>query len=399
MSEILLGVGGGIAAYKSCDLLRRLQDLGHSVTVVPTPASLNFVGKATWEALSALPVQTEVWEAVDQVNHVKAGEKADYIVVAPATADLIARISAGRADDLLTNVILASNAPKLIVPAMHPKMWLNPATQRNVVKLQELGFVVMQPATGRLTGKDSGIGRFPEVREIVDIFQNRVAVKQDLIGHRILITTGGTRESIDDVRFIGNRSSGKQGLALCTTAAARGAEVTLIAANVPVSELDKIFGARIISVTNTDQLFKALEENFQQCDSLIMAAAVSDARPVPSVGKVKKSEYRELKLEQTPDLLEAISKKRRGDRPQIVVGFAAEEKENLQSEGERKLESKNLDLIYANDIADGSIFGSDETAGFLISRDEIHEVKRTSKSNLANLLLDKVSERLNSADV
>ena len=399
MAEIVLGVGGGIAAYKSCDLLRRLQDLGYTVRVVPTPSSLNFVGKATWEALSGLPVHTEVWESIDQVNHVKTGESADYIIVAPATADLIARISAGRADDLLTNVILASSAPKLIVPAMHPKMWLNRATQRNIERLQELGFIIMQPATGRLTGKDSGIGRFPEVGEIIDNFQNRVAIKKDLLGHRILVTTGGTRESIDDVRFIGNRSSGKQGLALCAAAAARGAEVTLIAANVPLSELNYAFGVKIIPVTNTDQLLQALEENFQQCDSLIMAAAISDAKPIPLAGKVKKSDYRELKLEQTPDLLDAISKKRRSNRPQIVVGFAAEEKVNLQNEGKRKLESKNLDLIYANDIADGSIFGSDETAGFIISRDEIQEVKKTSKNKVANILLDKVLERLNSANV
>ena len=223
MSEILLGVGGGIAAYKSCDLLRRLQDLGHSVTVVPTPASLNFVGKATWEALSGKAVNTEVWEEVAEVNHVKIGDSAQYILIAPATADLIARIAAGRADDLLTNSVLASSAPKMIVPAMHPKMWLNAATQSNVAKLRELGFLVMDPASGRLTGADSGIGRFPETSEILNIFNTQVAVKHDLAGKRILVTAGGTREAIDDVRFIGNRSSGKQGIAIAKAAAARGA--------------------------------------------------------------------------------------------------------------------------------------------------------------------------------
>ena len=218
MSEILLGVGGGIAAYKSCDLLRRLQDLGHSVTVIPTPSSLNFVGKATWEALSGKPVYTDVWEAVDQVNHVAVGEKSQYVIIAPATADLIARIAAGRADDLLTNAILASSAPKLIVPAMHPKMWFNAATQANIAKLREIGFNVMEPATGRLTGEDSGVGRFPDTSEIISKFTSEIAVKQDLAGKRVLITTGGTREAIDDVRFIGNRSSGKQGLAIAKAA-------------------------------------------------------------------------------------------------------------------------------------------------------------------------------------
>ena len=221
MSEILLGVGGGIAAYKSCELLRRLQDLGYSVTVVPTPASLNFVGKATWEALSGRAVNSEVWEEVADVNHVKIGDSAKYILIAPATADLIARIAAGRADDLLTNSVLASTAPKMIVPAMHPKMWLNAATQGNVAKLRELGFLVMEPASGRLTGKDSGIGRFPETSDIINIFNSQLAVKQDLGGKRVLVTAGGTREAIDDVRFIGNRSSGKQGIAIAKAAAAR----------------------------------------------------------------------------------------------------------------------------------------------------------------------------------
>ena len=216
MSEILLGVGGGIAAYKSCDLLRRLQDQGFEVTVIPTPASLNFVGKATWEALSGKSVYTQVWESVEKVNHVSLGDKADYIIVAPATADLIARIANGRADDLLTNTILASTAPKLLVPAMHPKMWLNPATQANVSKLREMGFVILEPATGRLTGNDSGVGRFPDTSTIIEKFTNEILVKPDLVGSRILITAGGTREAIDDVRFISNRSSGNQGVALAT---------------------------------------------------------------------------------------------------------------------------------------------------------------------------------------
>ena len=393
MSEILLGVGGGIAAYKSCDLLRRLQDLGHQVTVIPTPSSLNFVGKATWEALSGRAVNTEVWESVEKVNHVKLGDAADYIIIAPATADLIARIATGRADDLLTNSVLASTAPKMIVPAMHPKMWFNEATQRNITKLRELGFIVMQPATGRLTGNDSGTGRFPEVSEILDLFNNEVTIKQDLLGIKILVTAGGTREAIDDVRFIGNRSSGKQGLAIAKVAKSRGAQVTLIAVNVDTS---KLFGIEAIQVTNTAQLSQELDKFFPKTDVLIMAAAVSDARPASVSGKLKKDEYRAIELEQTPDLLAHLSQKK---KQQIMVGFAAEESGNLLSEGSRKLSTKGLDLIYANDIAEGKLFGADQTSGYLIDEKSSTEVAMTTKESLANLLLDKVVQRINCANV
>ena len=393
MSEILLGVGGGIAAYKSCDLLRRLQDLGHGVTVIPTPASLNFVGKATWEALSGRSVNTEVWQEVAGVNHVKQGESADYIIIAPATADLIARLAAGRADDLLTNSVLASSAPKMVVPAMHPKMWLNGTTQGNVSKLRQLGFQVMNPATGKLTGGDSGIGRFPETNDIIDYFQNNVSVKRDLSGRKVLITTGGTREAIDDVRYIGNRSSGRQGISIARGAIARGAEVTLIAANVSTSDL---FGAKVISVESTADLSKALDSEFPKCDVLIMAAAVSDARPIATEGKVKKSDYKNLELIENPDLLAGLSSKKEN---QLMVGFAAEENANLLQEGKRKLVSKGLDLIYANDIADGAIFGSANTSGFLIDKSGEEKITEISKESLATRLLDRVAERLNSANV
>ena len=393
MAEILLGVGGGIAAYKSCELLRRLQDRGYEITVVPTPSSLNFVGKATWEALSHKPVHTEVWEAVDQVNHVKLGDRVDYILVAPATADLIARIAAGRADDLLTNSILASSAPKMLVPAMHPKMWFNSVTQENVNKLRKMGFIVMEPATGRLTGTDSGTGRFPEVPEIIDKFESEVAVRQDLSGVKILITAGGTREAIDSVRFIGNRSTGKQGIAIAKAAKARGAAVTLLAANISTENL---FGIETISVTNTAELQSKLSENFPKCDVLIMAAAVSDAKPLERVGKVKKQDLNEISLQPTPDLLAELSKSKKS---QVVVGFAAESKENLIAEGQRKLVAKGLDLIYANDIADGGIFGSADTSGFLIAQNHIEEITPRSKESLAGLLLDTVVKRLESPNV
>ena len=393
MSEILLGVGGGIAAYKSCDLLRRLQERGHNVTVVPTPASLNFVGRATWEALSGKPVHTEVWEAVDKVNHVKIGDKSDFIIIAPATADLIARIAHGRADDLLTNAILASSAPKLLVPAMHPKMWLNQATQANIEILKSRGFVIMQPDVGRLTGSDSGIGRLPEAPTIIEEFVRHFEITKDLSGKKILITAGGTKEDIDDVRFIGNRSSGRQGLAIARSAQARGALVTLIAANLETSDLP---GINVIPVRNTEQLGKALSSEFDKCDVLIMAAAVSDVRPEAASGKIKKNDLNQLNLIKNPDLLQEISKIR---SHQLLVGFAAEESENLLGEGRRKLHEKNLDMIYANDIRSGAIFGSDSTSGVLIDKDDTIEVSNMSKVALAGLLLDVVSKRLQSPNV
>lgn len=393
MSEILLGVGGGIAAYKSCDLLRRLQDLGHSVKVIPTPSSLNFVGKATWEALSGKTVETEVWQSVEKVNHVALGDQAEYIIIAPATADLIARLAHGRADDLLTNTVLASSARKLLVPAMHPKMWQNPATVENVKILRDRGFTIMQPAVGRLTGPDSGIGRFPEVSAILDTFQNQIVVQKDLLAKKILISTGGTREAIDDVRFIGNRSSGKQGIAIAKVAKARGAQVTIIAANIDNQDLN---GFKVIKVISTAELQSALQAEFDGCDVLIMAAAVSDAKPHPITGKVKKSQLQSLDLTPNPDLLAEISAQK---AHQLLVGFAAEESTNLLSEGKRKLSAKGLDLLYANDIENGAIFGAEETSGYLIAKDSYLEVKKTSKEKLATILLDQVAERLHSANV
>ena len=219
--EVILGVGGGIAAFKACDLLRRLQDRGESVTVVPTPSSLNFVGKATWEALSGKTVTTGVFEAVDQVRHVSLARQASVLIIAPATADLISRIAAGRADDLLTNIVLATTAPVVIVPAMHPAMWFNQATQQNVETLRRRGYAVMEPSEGPLTSGDVGKGRFPTTEEIIDFYQ-RVTAPQDMFGKRVLISAGGTREAIDPVRFIGNKSSGRQGIALAEAARLRG---------------------------------------------------------------------------------------------------------------------------------------------------------------------------------
>ena len=387
--EVILGVGGGIAAYKSCELLRRLQDRGYVLTVVPTPNSLNFVGAATWEALSGRPVTTQVWESVHTVPHVALAERADYFLIAPATADLIARLAMGRADDLLTNLVLASDAPKMIVPAMHPSMWLDPATVANVATLRSRGFTVMDPEVGRLTGDDVGPGRFPETQAIISTFDEMTGQKQDLLGRRVLITAGGTREAIDPVRFIGNRSSGKQGIALAIAARNRGAQVQLIAANCDLSKLE---GIEVFQVETTAQMQKSLQENFGQCDLLIMSAAVADARPVQAASeKIKKSHLSNIELKANPDLLADLSTQKTG---QVLVGFAAETKDHLQ-EARRKLEAKGLDVIYVNDVSGGAIFGQDTTMGTILIRNEADiAVKEVSKDALSNTLLDHAVRQL-----
>ena len=387
--EVILGVGGGIAAYKSCELLRRLQDRGYVITVVPTPASLNFVGAATWEALSSRPVITQVWESVHTVPHVALAERADFFLIAPATADLIARLAMGRADDLLTNLVLASDVPKMLVPAMHPSMWLDPATVSNVNILRQRGFIVMDPEVGRLTGSDIGPGRFPETAAIISLFDEVTGQVQDLKGVKVLVTAGGTREAIDPVRFIGNRSSGKQGIATANAAKNRGAEVRLIAANCDVSSLT---GIDIIEVETTLEMQSALQANFDSCNILIMSAAVADARPTQiSDQKIKKATLNSINLQQNPDLLAELSP-RKGNR--VMVGFAAETKEHLQ-EARRKLESKGLDVIYVNDVSGGAIFGQDTTMGTILLRNEADiAIKEVSKDALSNVLLDHAIRQL-----
>jgi len=387
--EVILGVGGGIAAYKSCELLRRLQDRGYVITVVPTPASLNFVGAATWEALSSRPVNTQVWESVHTVPHVALAERADFFLIAPATADLIARLAMGRADDLLTNLVLASDVPKMLVPAMHPSMWLDPATVSNVNILRQRGFIVMDPEVGRLTGSDIGPGRFPETAAIISLFDEVTGQVQDLKGVKVLVTAGGTREAIDPVRFIGNRSSGKQGIATANAAKNRGAEVRLIAANCDVSSLT---GIDIIEVETTLEMQSALQANFDSCNILIMSAAVVDARPTQiSDQKIKKATLNSITLQQNPDLLAELSP-RKGNR--VMVGFAAETKEHLQ-EARRKLESKGLDVIYVNDVSGGAIFGQDTTMGTILLRNEADiAIKEVSKDALSNVLLDHAIRQL-----
>ena len=390
ISKVILGVGGGIAAYKSCDLLRRMQERNYDVTVVPTPSALNFVGIATWEALSGKKVTTQVWESVDEVRHVKLAAENDLILISPATADLIARIAMGRADDLLTNLVLASNAIKVLIPAMHPNMWNNAATVANIALLQERGFHVMRPATGRLTGADSGVGRLPDTSEILSYLASVIADEQDLLGKRVLVTAGGTREAIDPVRFIGNRSSGKQGYAIAQAALDRGAEVTILSANV---NLPDPVGAIVVSVESTKDLEIELERYFGSTDLLVMAAAVADARPA-QVGteKLKKDSYREISLVENPDLIAQISQQK---QRQLIVGFAAETSLNV-AEATRKLLAKGLDLIYLNDVSTGEIFGSDSTQGvFITSEGKEIPVSKSNKATLANQLLDLIKDKLN----
>jgi len=392
--EVILGVGGGIAAYKSCDLLRRLQDRGYRVTVVPTPSSLNFVGAATWEALSGRAVTTQVWERVDEVRHISLANNADALIIAPATADLIARIAVGRADDLLTNLVLAIDAPILIVPAMHPQMWSDPATQSNVEILRKRGFAVMEPAIGRLTGDDVGQGRFPETQAIIAKFEEVIEIEKDFLGKKVLITAGGTREAIDPVRYIGNRSSGRQGAAVARAARDRGAQVQMIFANPQLSpdELAELDGIEIVNVETATEMYQALERSFPDSDFLVMSAAVADARPSQySEGKIKKGELRDIELIENPDLLKSIAKLR---TKQVVVAFAAETNNDLAA-AQAKMQAKGANILYLNNVSNGAIFGALDTEGFIITSNGAHiPVPLTSKDTLAELLLDQALNQL-----
>ena len=392
--KLLLGVSGGVSAYKSCELLRRLQDEGFIVDVVPTSASLNFVGKATWEALSGRKVLTDLWSDVEKVPHILMAKENDLIVIAPTTADLLAKLASGRADDLLTNIVLASTAPKILVPAMHTEMWLNPATVANVKTLQDRGFVVVAPDEGRMTGSDVGVGRYPEVSKIIEIINLTTHITADLAGKKILITAGGTREPIDPIRFIGNRSSGRQGFALAAAAASRGAQVHLVAAN---TDLPVIEGVTITSVETAEQMAAVLEYEFSECDALIMSAAVADAKVANySEQKIKKEKLDVVSFSKNPDILKNLSEKKKPG--QIIVGFAAETISGLaelQQRGEEKLVSKSLDLIYVNNVSDGAVFGSENTQGLIIDKNHnVIKVPQISKDTLSDILLDQLVNKL-----
>jgi len=392
--KLILGVAGGISAYKSCDLLRRLLDEGFIVDVIPTAASLNFVGKATWQALSGRKVITDLWSDVETVPHISMAKESDLIVIAPTTADLLAKLASGLADDLLTNIVLASTAPKILVPAMHPEMWLNPATVANVKLLQERGFFIITPDEGRMTGSDIGIGRYPESSRIISEINLHVMSSADLKGKKILITAGGTREPIDPIRFIGNRSSGKQGFALAMAAASRGAQVHLVSAN---TDLPIIEGITTTYVETAEQMASVLQIEFPHSDALIMSAAVADARVANySDQKIRKESLNQVDLEKNPDILKTLSGIKKVG--QIIVGFAAETSADittLEQSGHEKLLSKSLDLIYVNNVSGGAIFGSDQTQGLIIdNQKKVIQVPEISKDTLSDILLDQLVSKL-----
>jgi len=392
--KLLLGVAGGISAYKSCDLLRRLQDEGFIVDVVPTQASLNFVGKATWEALSGRKVITDLWSEVENVPHISMAKENNIIVIAPTTADLLAKLASGRADDLLTNIVLASTAPKILVPAMHPEMWSNAATIQNVKILQDRGFTVITPGEGRMTGSDFGVGRYPETSNIIAEVNKHLPQLVDLLGRKILITAGGTREPIDPIRFIGNRSSGKQGFALAVAAASRGAQVHLVTAN---TDLPNVEGITTTLVETAEQMSAVLELEFPHSDALIMSAAVADAKVASySEAKIRKESLDRVDLAKNPDILKLLSANKKLN--QVIIGFAAETSEDLvmlEESGRAKLASKSLDLIYVNNVSNGAVFGSDFTQGLIIDRNlNVIKVPEISKDTLSDILLDQLVSKL-----
>jgi len=403
---VVLGVSGGIAAYKACELLRRFTESGHDVTVVPTAAALEFVGAPTWAALSGKPVAADVWAGVHEVPHVRIGQAADLVVVAPATADVLAKAAHGLADDLLTNTLLTARCPVVFAPAMHTEMWEHPATQANVATLRGRGALVIDPAEGRLTGADTGKGRFPDP---VEIFETCRAVLGragdpnllDLAGRRVVVSAGGTREYLDPVRFLGNRSSGLQGYALARTAVARGAEVTLVAAN---TSLPDPAGVKVVRVETTAQLRDAVVTAAATADAVVMAAAPADFRPSSvSDAKIKKTEdgsVPELTLEQNPDILAEISRDR--VRPgSVIVGFAAETGDETGSVLEHalaKIKRKGCDLLVVNDVSGGKVFGSEENEAVVLdAAGESTPVPRGSKSALAQVIWDRVVARFETA--
>ncbi|MFC5663174.1 bifunctional phosphopantothenoylcysteine decarboxylase/phosphopantothenate--cysteine ligase CoaBC [Kitasatospora misakiensis] len=395
--RVVLGVSGGIAAYKACELLRRFTESGHQVTVVPTAAALHFVGEATWAALSGRPAATETWENVHEVPHVRIGQHADLVVVAPATADLMAKAAHGLADDLLTNTLLTARCPVVLAPAMHTEMWEHPATRENVATLRRRGVIVLEPASGRLTGKDTGKGRLPEPAAIFDACRAVLRYggeRTDLAGRHVVVSAGGTREPLDPVRYLGNRSSGKQGYALAATAAARGARVTLISAN---AALPDPAGVDVVRVATALELRDAALKAAEDADAVVMAAAVADFRPaVYAAGKIKKVEGVEpapVALVRNPDVLAELSV-RRTRSGQLVVGFAAET-DDVLANGRAKLARKGCDLLVVNEVGDGKAFGQDVNEAVVLGADGTETpVPVGPKEALADVVWDLVAERL-----
>ena len=403
MSHILIGVGGGIAAYKVCSVIRHFTEAGHDVRVIPTRAALNFVGKATFEALSGNPVSTEVFDDVDEVAHVALGRNADLVIVAPATADLMSRAVAGRADDLLTASLLTATCPVMFVPAMHTEMWEHPATVANVATLRQRGVTVMTPASGRLTGADTGAGRLPEPTEIGllgDLLLDRAdALPYDLAGRRVLVSAGGTREPLDPVRYLGNHSSGKQGYALARAAAQRGAHVTLVAG--ATSNPGDPAAVDVVHIDSAVELEREMQARAVDADVVIMAAAVADFRPISVAGsKIKKGAEgpAPITLAENPDILAGLVRSRNdGVIPAatLIVGFAAEtgdENGGVLDHGRAKLRRKGCDLLIVNAVGDGKAFGTEDNTGWVLTADGRETaLPFGSKTLMASRILDEVA--------
>jgi phosphopantothenoylcysteine decarboxylase / phosphopantothenate---cysteine ligase len=396
--RIVLGVSAGIAAYKACELLRLLTESGHRVRVVPTPAALNFVGAATWAALSGQPVEVTPWESVHAVPHVRLGQEADLVMVAPASADLLARAALGMSDDLLTAVLLTARCPVVFAPAMHTEMWEHPATRANVATLRSRGCLVLDPASGRLTGPDTGPGRLPEPSELFAVAQRVLArggraVATDLAGRTFLVSAGGTREELDPVRYLGNWSSGKQGYALARTAASRGAQVTLVAAN---TGLPDPAGVQVIPVTSTAQLREAVLAAAPGADAIVMAAAVADFRPAErSAVKIKKTGARPdpIVLAENRDIVRDLVAARQ--RPgQLIVAFGAETGDVLAN-GREKLARKGCDLLVVNQVGNGLAFGTADNEVAVLSADGTEvRLARAPKDEIADEIWDVIAARL-----
>ncbi|KGN42572.1 bifunctional phosphopantothenoylcysteine decarboxylase/phosphopantothenate synthase [Knoellia aerolata] len=444
--RVVLGVAGGIAAYKACSLLRLLAEAGHDVTVVPTASALRFVGAPTWAALSGRPVSTDVWSDVHDVPHVRLGQEADLVVVAPATADLLARAATGQADDLLTNVLLTARCPVVMAPAMHTEMWDHPATQANVATLSERGVHVVPPASGRLTGKDTGPGRLPEPEELYAVCERELARSAraaaasatlvgnpttsadagpaaaaasatlvgnptrvadasggDLVGRRVVVSAGGTREPLDPVRFLGNRSSGKQGHALAVAAAQRGARVTLV-----TSAPADLPGIDVVPVETALQLRDAVHAAAADCDVVVMAAAVADFRPASyAPAKIKKSHDAPadgapddsapvIALVRNPDILAELVERRGGADSPVIVGFAAETGDgdgSVLEHGRAKLARKGCDVLVVNEVGEDKTFGADDNTVTILRRDsdEGVEVGPASKAVVSDAVWDVVA--------
>ena len=450
MARVILGVGAGIAAYKACELLRLLKESGHSVRVIPTPDALRFVGEPTWAALSGEPVTTDVWTGVADVPHVRLGQTADLVLIAPATADILVRAAVGMSNDLLTATLLTARCPVVYAPAMHTEMWEHPATQDNVATLRRRGAVVVEPAVGRLTGKDSGTGRLPEPSELFALAEKILGFRTDpgserlvndssvvggapnggtlsphegtssphegasppipprppvpprppmslrLAGRRVLISAGGTREELDPVRFLGNWSTGTQGYAFARSAVALGAAVTVVAANV---ELPDPVGAKVIRTVSARDMHAAMLLEAPQADAIVMTAAVADFRPAARAGQKIKKDGRlpePIALTENPDILADLSARRQAHGPvgQVIVGFAAETDPDLVA-ARAKLARKGCDILVMNQVGGGLGFGAADNEAVALAADgTVTPIPRRSKDALADFVWDLVAARL-----